>query len=124
MTEPARIDADRVIADLRELQRRTSDEGGAQRVAWTETWHEARAFLGELLAEIGASSELDEAGNLWARLDGDDGPGALAVGSHIDSVPDGGWLDGALGLMAAVGVLRAHAGDSSPAQAAGPGRLG
>ena len=114
MTEPARIDADRVIADLRELQHRTSDDGGAQRVAWTQTWHEARAFLGELLAEIGASSEIDEAGNLWARLDGDDGLGALAVGSHIDSVPDGGWLDGALGLMAAVGVLRAHAGDTSP----------
>ena len=114
MTEARRIDADRVIADLRELQRRTSDEGGAQRVAWTETWLEARAFLGELLAEIGASSEMDEAGNFWARLEGDDGPGAVAVGSHIDSVPDGGWLDGALGLMAAVGVLRAHADETSP----------
>jgi N-carbamoyl-L-amino-acid hydrolase len=113
LTASARIDADRVIADLRELQRRTSDEGGAQRVAWTETWHEARAYLGELLAEIGASSEVDEAGNVWARLDGDDGAGAVAVGSHLDSVPDGGWLDGALGLITAVGVLRAHAADPS-----------
>jgi N-carbamoyl-L-amino-acid hydrolase len=111
LTAAPPIDADRVIADLRELQRRTSDDAGAQRVAWTETWHEARAFLGELLAEIGASSELDEAGNLWARVDGDDGAGAVAVGSHLDSVPDGGWLDGALGLITAVGVLRAHAAD-------------
>ena len=112
MTEVARIDAARVIADLRELAQRTSDDGGAQRVAWTETWHDARRFLGELLDEIGASSVTDEAGNLWARVDGDDGDGAIAVGSHIDSVPDGGWLDGALGLMAAVGVLRAHAKDA------------
>ena len=111
MTAAAQIDADRVIADLRELARRTSNEAGSQRVAWTETWHEARAFLGELLDEIGATSEVDEAGNMWARLRGDDdGEGALAVGSHLDSVPDGGWLDGALGVMAAVGVLRAHAG--------------
>ena len=111
MTARSRIDAERVIEDLRELARRTSDAGGSQRVAWTETWHEARAFLDELLNEIGASSEVDEAGNVWARLDGDGA--AIAVGSHIDSVPDGGWLDGALGLMAAVGVLRSHAGDSS-----------
>ena len=109
----AAIDAGRVIADLRELARRTSNSDGAQRVAWTETWHEARAFLGELLSEIGAGSETDEAGNLWARLDGEDGPGALAIGSHLDSVPDGGWLDGALGVMAAVGVLRAYSQDDT-----------
>lgn len=109
----AEIDAKRVIADLRELARRTSGDGGAQRVAWTETWHKARAFLGELLEEIGASSETDEAGNLWAWLDGGEGSDAIAVGSHTDSVPDGGWLDGALGVMAAVGILRAHAQSSS-----------
>ena len=105
------IDAARVIADLRELQRRTSDERGAQRLCWTETWSEARGFLGELLDEIGAEPELDEAGNLWARLEGraPEEP-AVVVGSHLDSVPDGGWLDGALGVMAGVGVLRAHAG--------------
>jgi hydantoinase/carbamoylase family amidase len=103
-----------VIADLRELARRTSNDAGSQRVAWTETWLEARRFLAELLEEIGASSETDEAGNVWARLDGGEGDDAVAVGSHIDSVPDGGWLDGALGLMAAVGVLRAYANSSPP----------
>ena len=113
MTAPGQIDADRVIADLRELARRTSDDGGSQRVAWTQTWHEARAFLRELLDEIGAVSETDEAGNLWARLDGDGSGESVAVGSHIDSVPDGGWLDGALGLMAAVGALRNHASEPS-----------
>jgi hydantoinase/carbamoylase family amidase len=110
------IDAARVIADLRELARRTSDSGGAQRVAWTDTWLSARDFLRELLAEIGATSELDEAGNLWAHARGS-GPGdAVAVGSHVDSVPAGGWLDGALGVMAGIGALRAQAKQPSRAR--------
>jgi hydantoinase/carbamoylase family amidase len=109
------IDAERVIADLRELARRTSDDRGAQRLAWSETWREARAFLRERLAEVGLEPTVDPAGNLWARLGGADDAGpALAVGSHLDSVPDGGWLDGALGVMAALGVLRAWATADSP----------
>ena len=109
MSAAPEIDAGRVIADLRELAERTSDERGAQRLCWTPTWLVGRAFLRELLAEIGVEVESDEAGNLWARLDGTDPDAkALAVGSHTDSVPDGGWLDGALGVMAAVGVLRAY----------------
>ena len=108
MSPAIEIDAARVIADLRELARRTSDDGGSQRVAWTDTWRAAREFLSELLDEIGAAAETDEAGNLWARVG--EGRDAVAVGSHLDSVPDGGWLDGALGVMAAVGALRAKAG--------------
>jgi N-carbamoyl-L-amino-acid hydrolase len=104
------IDAGRVIADLRELQRRTADDDGAQRLCWGEGWQRARELLGELLGEIGLEPEIDEAGNAWAYLAGDSEP-ALAVGSHVDSVPNGGWLDGALGVMAAVGVLRAWAAD-------------
>src|SRR5262245_42873295 len=103
------IDAERVIADLRELARRTSDGDGAQRLCWGEGWRTAREFLGELLGELGLEREIDEAGNAWAYLRGDREP-ALALGSHVDSVPNGGWLDGALGVMGAVGVLRAWAG--------------
>ncbi len=98
-----------MIADLRELARRTSDEAGAQRLCWGEGWRAARDFLGELLAEIGLEPEIDEAGNAWAYLRGEREP-ALAVGSHLDSVPNGGWLDGAFGVMGALGVLRAWAG--------------
>ena len=106
-SEPApQIDAGRVIADLRELGRRTGGTEGARRVAWTETWREARAFFAQLLAELGLRAEPDEAGNLWVSLEGGGRP-AVALGSHLDSVPRGGWLDGALGVMAAVGVLRA-----------------
>ena len=63
------------------------------------------------LEETDASVERDVAGNLWATI-----PGAsdkiVVVGSHIDAVPHGGWLDGCLGLLAAVEVLRAHKGET------------
>jgi N-carbamoyl-L-amino-acid hydrolase len=112
VNEGRAIDADRVIADLRELARRTSDEAGAQRLCWGEGWRAAREFLRELLEEIGLEPEIDEAGNAWAYLPGAREP-ALAVGSHLDSVPNGGWLDGALGVMGALGVLRAWAGEET-----------
>ena len=102
------IDAARVIADLRELARRTGGPGGARRVCWGPEWAEARGFVGELLEELDLRPEIDEAGNLWAYLEGEREPG-LALGSHVDSVPGGGWLDGALGTMAAIGVLRSWA---------------
>ena len=59
--------------------------------------------------------EEDTAGNLWATLRGAR-PEFVLVGSHIDSVPDGGWLDGALGVLAGVEMLRsrAEAGDEPP----------
>jgi hydantoinase/carbamoylase family amidase len=114
MDGPA-IDTERVIADLRELARRTGDERGAQRLCWGKEWRQAREFLGELLAELGVEARRDPAGNLWARLDGAAAAApALAIGSHLDSVPDGGWLDGALGVMAGVGVLRAWAAADEP----------
>ena len=104
------IDAAAVIADLRELARITSDERGAQRLCWGPLWREARDFLRSRLAELGVEAEADEAGNLHARMAGDDRRApALALGSHVDSVPDGGWLDGALGVTAALGALRAWA---------------
>ena len=106
-TGPA-IDTARVVADLRELDSRTGGRDGARRLCWGEVWREARAFLSELLDEIGVESERDAAGNLWATVGGGAGP-ALAVGSHIDSVPGGGWLDGAYGVMGGLGVLRAWA---------------
>jgi hydantoinase/carbamoylase family amidase len=109
------IDAARVIADLRELDRRTGGPDGARRVCWGPEWADARRFLGELLDELDLLPEIDEAGNLWVYLEGEREP-ALALGSHLDSVPQGGWLDGALGMMAALGVLRswAQSGERPP----------
>ncbi len=99
-------DARRVIADLEELAALTSDERGAQRVAWTPTWSKARAWFAEKLErDVGVGVTRDGAGNLWATLPGARA-GSLVVGSHLDCVPCGGWLDGCLGVVAGIEVLR------------------
>jgi hydantoinase/carbamoylase family amidase len=101
-------DGARVVATLRELAALTSDEAGAQRVAWTDTWQRARAFVREQLQALPVTIATDPAGNVWARLPGGAAP-TVIIGSHIDSVPAGGWLDGAYGVMCALEVLRALA---------------
>jgi N-carbamoyl-L-amino-acid hydrolase len=107
------LDPSRVVAELRELQELTGDENGAQRVAWTETWKRARAWLREKVAPTGAVEEIDAAGNQWFTLAGESDR-ALLLGGHIDSVPNGGWLDGCLNVVAAVEVLRRVAEKGTP----------
>jgi hydantoinase/carbamoylase family amidase len=101
--------AQRVVADLRELAARTSTTEGAQRLAWGPVWRDAREWLKGKVEEVGLAVETDSAGNNWVKL-----PGAstrtVIVGSHLDSVPNGGWLDGSLGVVAALEALRVHAG--------------
>ena len=107
------LDPGRTVAELRELRELTGDENGAQRVAWTDTWVQAKEWLSAKLAAIGAEEEVDEAGNQWFTLHGDSEQ-ALLIGGHIDSVPNGGWLDGALNVVAGVEVLRRIAEDGRP----------
>jgi N-carbamoyl-L-amino-acid hydrolase len=111
----ALMDADRVLADLRELARLTGGPDGARRVCWTDEWVRAREFLRSRLDELPVTVTVDAAGNLWADLPGEREDAVVVVGSHSDSVPNGGWLDGALGIYAAVEALRAHAADGRPA---------
>src|SRR5690348_15093852 len=106
-------DARRMIAELRELAQLTGDERGAQRLAWTDTWAKAREWEQSLLAELPVEVDRDEAGNVWATLPGRS-PKTLILGSHIDSVPNGGWLDGCLGVLSALEVLRSLAADGPP----------
>jgi allantoate deiminase len=94
-----------VIANLRELAARTSSVDGAQRVAWGPVWRDARQWFNGKLASIGLTPTIDAAGNSWATLRGDSDR-AVIIGGHLDSVPNGGWLDGALGLMSAFEALR------------------
>src|SRR5215212_6368676 len=89
------LDPRRTIAELKELRALTGDENGAQRVAFTETWRRARAWLQKKLEALPAETHRDEAGNLWATLRGRSEK-TLLIGGHIDSVPNGGWLDGCL----------------------------
>jgi beta-ureidopropionase / N-carbamoyl-L-amino-acid hydrolase len=102
------VDPRRAIADLRELDRRTGGPAGARRVAWTPEWEDARAFLRERLEDLPVEIDRDLAGNVWAVLPGRSEE-IVAVGSHLDSVPAGGWLDGALGVFAGLEVLRSLA---------------
>jgi allantoate deiminase len=94
-----------VIANLRELGTRTSTAEGAQRLAWGPVWREARQWFRGKLASVGLEPSLDAAGNSWATLDGAS-ERTIIIGGHLDSVPNGGWLDGALGVMAGFEALR------------------
>jgi len=107
------LDPARTVAELRELQELTGDENGSQRVAWTETWETARGWLREKVASTGAAEEIDEAGNQWFTLSGQS-ERALLIGGHIDSVPNGGWLDGCLNVLAGLEVLRRIAEEGEP----------
>ena len=107
------LDPSRTVAELRELQELTGDDDGAQRVAWTDTWERAREWLRGKVSETGAEETIDAAGNQWFTLRGASDQ-AVLLGGHIDSVPNGGWLDGCLNVMAGVEVLRRIAADGSP----------
>ncbi len=107
------LDPKRTVAELKELRELTGDANGAQRVAWTETWERAREWLRGLLAETGSEESIDAAGNQWFTLAGES-ERAVLIGGHIDSVPNGGWLDGSLNVVAGAEVLRRVAEEGTP----------
>ena len=107
------MNAAHVIADLRELAARTSTPEGAQRLAWGPVWRDAREWFKGKVAELGLRVEADSAGNNWVTLPGTS-TATVIVGSHLDSVPNGGWLDGCLGVLAALEALRLYAGSTPP----------
>src|SRR5438128_436724 len=107
------LDPSRTVAELRELAELTEDERGAQRVAWTETWERAREWLRGKVSGTGAEETVDAAGNQWFTLNGAT-ERAVLIGGHIDSVPNCGWLDGSLNVIAGVEVLRRIAEDGEP----------
>ena len=107
------LDPRRTVSDLRELRELTGDENGAQRVAWTPVWTQSKEWLGSKLAGLPLGHEVDQAGNEWWTLPGAS-ERAVLIGGHIDSVPNGGWLDGCLNLVAGVEVLRRIAEEAPP----------
>jgi beta-ureidopropionase / N-carbamoyl-L-amino-acid hydrolase len=104
------VDSQRVIADLKELRELTGDVDGAQRIAWSPTWLKARSWFQDKLKGLPVEHHYDAAGNSWTTLSGESGQ-VLILGSHLDSVPNGGWLDGCLGVLAGLEVLRGLAKD-------------
>jgi N-carbamoyl-L-amino-acid hydrolase len=99
------VDAKAAVALLKELRELTSDENGAQRLAWSPVWLKAREWFQSKLHALPIEHHYDAAGNSWTTLHGDTTQ-ALILGSHLDSVPNGGWLDGCLGVIAAFAILR------------------
>ncbi|MGH3114167.1 MAG: hydantoinase/carbamoylase family amidase, partial [Gaiellaceae bacterium] len=102
-------------ADLEAAARIGADErGGVSRFAWTQELGQANAWLMERLAELGLATKLDLAGNVLGRWESGEGK-AVLLGSHLDTVPNGGRFDGALGVLAALDVVRRlQAGDVEP----------
>ena len=99
------LNPSRTVAELKELRELTADANGAQRLAWSDTWLKAREWFAAKLSDLPVEHHLDAAGNRWVTLKGESEK-ALILGSHLDSVPNGGWLDGCLGVMTALEVLR------------------
>lgn len=99
------LDPKRTVAELKELRAFSADENGAQRIAFTPMWAKVRAWLMSKLAELPVETHVDAAGNLWSTLKGESEE-ALLMGGHMDSVPNGGWLDGCLNVIAGLEVLR------------------
>ena len=102
------VDGKAVVKHLEELRALTGDENGAQRVAWTPVWLKAREWFTEKLRQLPVKHHYDAAGNHWVTLKGESEK-ALVIGSHLDSVPNGGWLDGCLGVLTGLEVLTAFA---------------
>jgi N-carbamoyl-L-amino-acid hydrolase len=102
------IDSQAVLADLDELRELTGNDEGAQRVAWSPMWLSARQWFEDKLKGLPVEHHYDAAGNHWVTLRGESEQ-ALVLGSHLDSVPNGGWLDGCLGVLAGLEVLRSIA---------------
>jgi hydantoinase/carbamoylase family amidase len=95
----------RTVAELKELRELTSDEHGAQRLAWTDVWQKARKWFATKLVGMPVEHHNDTAGNNWVTLRGASEK-TLLIGGHLDSVPNGGWLDGSLNVLAGLEVLR------------------
>jgi N-carbamoyl-L-amino-acid hydrolase len=107
------LQPERTIQELKELRELTGNADGAQRVAWTDTWAKGREWLRGKLAELPVQVEMDEAGNVWATLHGESKT-AMLIGGHMDSVPNGGWLDGCLNVLGGLEVLRRIASEGTP----------
>src|SRR5271170_4239112 len=94
----------KVIENLEKLRALTADEQGAQRLAWSPVWLKARAWFEDKLKDLPVEHHYDAANNHWITLPGESEK-SLVIGSHLDSVPNGGWLDGCLGVLAGLEVL-------------------
>ena len=102
------INEDRMFADLRTLAEFGKAGAGVNRPAFSDADLEARRWLMAQMQSAGLETVIDGIGNVFGRSP--DAAQSILVGSHSDSVPIGGWLDGALGVVYALEVARAARG--------------
>src|ERR1700694_2090799 len=108
------INGDRLLADLRALAAIGGlPDGGVDRLAWSDHDLAGRRWVAERMSEAGVEPRVDAALNVFGHMPGTTGPWVL-TGSHLDSVPNGGRLDGAYGAIAALEVLRTLAESGDP----------
>jgi len=100
----ALIDAGRLLSDLRELAAIGRFGTGVDRIAFSAADIAARRWLVGKLRAAGLDAGMDQVGNVLGRYPGVST--AILVGSHTDTVPKGGWLDGALGVIYALEIAR------------------
>jgi beta-ureidopropionase / N-carbamoyl-L-amino-acid hydrolase len=108
------VNGDRLLADLRQLASFGRFKSGVDRVALSPADLAARRWLLQRMQEAGLEPHMDEVANVYGR-----NPSvkrALLIGSHTDTVPKGGWLDGALGVIYGLEIARAatERGEPSP----------
>jgi N-carbamoyl-L-amino-acid hydrolase len=109
---PVKLDHARLLADLRRLAGFGRLGTGVDRPAFSPEDRAAREWLLERMMEAGLDARIDGVGNVYGRM-----PGvvrAVLVGSHTDTVPKGGWLDGALGVLYGLEIARAWIGAGGP----------
>lgn len=100
------IDVKRVMRRLEELYECGKKEDGTHaRIAFSEEDQKGRELFSGYFKELGVEAQMDEAGNLFLRMEGEE-PSApsILLGSHLDTVPDGGKYDGVLGCVAGLEV--------------------
>lgn len=104
-----RIDGDRLVRDLETLAAIGADaQGGVTRIAYSREDREGREWVRAEFAALGLSETTDSAGNdTWVYPGTESGLAPIALGSHTDTVPNGGRYDGALGVLSALAVVRA-----------------
>lgn len=103
-----KINIDRLMADVEAYAAYGAGKnGGVNRPSFSTADYEVRNFFIQNLKKLGMSITIDPIGNIWGTFPGTgEKPAPLVIGSHLDTVPDGGKFDGALGVLAAKEVVQ------------------